>query len=177
MHPAIASIIIDGKFQGSFLIDGNQSTTIKRGGHNVGAFVFVSHPEEWCRQNLHLPKLIEDACLGEIIVNIRPVWIRRMQRAKTTKSLTSCATRPPLISTPVLRPITVKSTVSPTSTPTHTKNYQYREPRGHTTIGRDSKQRFSIERAPVTRGCHCYMFSLKKGSPLQNTKYEPYLKF
>ena len=72
MHQAIASIIIDGKFQGSFLLEGRQSTTIKRGGHNVGSFVFLSHPTDWCRRNLHLPTLIENLCLGEIIVNIRP---------------------------------------------------------------------------------------------------------
>ena len=126
MHQTIASIIKDGKFQGSFLIEGRQSISIKRGGHNVGSFVFLSHPTEWCRKNLHLPTLLENTCLGEVIVNVRPAWVRRLQRTKapgkfqplTPYNYTSATyypgqmtprARPPLMTPTVLRPIGVES--------------------------------------------------------------------
>ena len=191
MHQAIASIIIDGKFQGSFLLEARQSKTIKRGGYNVGSFVFLSHPTDWCRRNLHLPTLIENLCLGEIIVNIRPAWMRRLQRLTVCQPLTpykymtnTCypkqmtpRARTPLMTPPVLRVINEESssTVANKVNGQIQEVYKYREIRPHTAVGSDSRQRFTIENGIITRGCHSFMFTLREGSPSQNKKYTSYI--
>ena len=79
-HDAVASIIVDGVFQGNFLVPAKDSLTIKRGGMKKESFVFVSHDKEWLKHHSHLPPLTNDEFIGEIIVNVRPLWIRRPQR-------------------------------------------------------------------------------------------------
>ena len=183
-HEAVASIIIDGNFQGNFLIPAKGSETIKRGGMRKDSFVFVNHDKEWLKQHTHLPPLLCAEFIGEILVNVRPLWIRRARRyAKFERELLhqqnrSLATAErPLFGNPNVYRVVRNPTWDPPrqqqrwASGQQDKPYLYCDQRPHTTFGADSGQRFFCGLGPLTRGCHSFLFTLKKGLPHRNTLY------
>ena len=52
------------------------------------------------------------------------------------------------------------------------KEFYYCDARPYTALGGDSGQRFFCGLGPLTRGCHLYLYTLKKGAPKRNTLYD-----
>ena len=174
----MASIIVDGVFQGNFLVQAKGSQTIKRGGMKKESFVFVSHDKEWLKRHTHLPPLTNDEFIGEIIVNVRPLWIRRPQRDTrfrrmllNQKNNSTTAERPVFGSPNVYRVIQNTEPQSSVLQDHQEKAFYYCDGRPHTALGGDSGQRFFCGLGPLTRGCHSFLYTLKKGTPHRNTPY------
>ena len=107
-----------------------------------------------------LPPLGNNAYIGEIIVNVRPVWIRRPQRAtRINMMLNRNRTIRPVFGIPnVFRAIENKE--PPTAQELLEKQYTYCDARPHTALGSDSGQRFFCGLGPLTRGWHSFIYTL-----------------